>query len=134
MRSPSEREVFLGKPKISEKTAKLAENKRRKLLGNRGNASLVEILLIPKNNEAALVQKRKQLEEKEVEGCTFAPKTLNYHSTVQRETHGDKCLDLYASKPKGWAREKGLKTRDDYEYDKHKEELTFRPMINDASY
>jgi len=49
------------KPQISEKSAKLAEAKRKKLLGDRENVSLVEILLIPKHNEADLESKRKQL-------------------------------------------------------------------------
>lgn len=43
--------------------------------------------------------------QKEVEGCTFAPKTLKYHHGVKvnnHGTHGDKCKDLYSLKSKGW--------------------------------
>jgi hypothetical protein len=61
------------KPQISDKTSKLADNKRKRLLGDRPNASLVEILLIPKHNEQELEEKRKQLKDREVEGCTFKP-------------------------------------------------------------
>lgn len=37
------------KPTISEKTARLAENARKKLVGDKKNVTLVEILLHPKN-------------------------------------------------------------------------------------
>jgi hypothetical protein len=49
------------KPQISDKSAKLAEKKRKKLLGDRENVSLVEILLIPKHNNKELEEKRKHL-------------------------------------------------------------------------
>ena len=48
------------------------------MLGDRASANLVEILLIPKHNEAYLEEKRKQIYDKEVEGCTFAPKTIDF--------------------------------------------------------
>lgn len=50
------------------------------MLGERENVSLVEILLIPKHNEEELEIKRKHKYEKELEDCTFAPKTLDYQS------------------------------------------------------
>jgi len=68
------------KPVISEKTNRLAQKKRKDLHGE--NVSLVEILLIPKHNEQNLEEKRKQLQDREVEGCTFAPKTLNYKNST----------------------------------------------------
>jgi len=49
------------------------------------------------------------LDQREVEDCTFAPKTLNYKGNkvkVMGVTHGDKCIDLYSMKPKGWFVEK----------------------------
>jgi len=46
------------------------------------------------------------------------------------ESHGDKCLDLYARKQKGWFAEKQEKTAEDYEFEKVKEECTFAPKIN----
>lgn len=124
------------KPYISNKSAQLAENKRRKMLGERAhNANLVEILLIPKHNEAYLEEQRKALHDKEVDGCTFAPKTIDYSSTSgqQRETHGDRCLDLYSSKPKGWFKDKETKTMADFEFEKGQEDCLFRPKINDPS-
>jgi hypothetical protein len=119
---------------VSEKSAKLAENKRKKLLGDRQGASLVEILLIPKHNESKLDEQRKQQKDKEVEGCTFTPQTLKYQGSAQQQTSGDRCLDLYMSKPNGWVKEKGLKTRDDHDYERHKDELTFKPQIKGDAY
>jgi hypothetical protein len=67
------------KPQISDKTNKLAENRRKKMLGEGNeNVSLVQILLIPKHNEEQMEARRKELMEKEVDGCTFKPKTLDY--------------------------------------------------------
>src|SRR4051812_2470022 len=96
----------------------MAENKRKKMLGDREGASLVEILLIPKHNEEYLEEKRKAMKEREVEGCTFAPKTLDYQTQQQRETHGDKCIDLFQSRPKGWFKDKEYKSSDLYEFEK----------------
>lgn len=59
--------------------------------------------------------------QKEVEGCTFAPKTLKYHHGVKvnnHGTHGDKCKDLYSLKSKGWFKQRGHKTSDDYEFER----------------
>lgn len=43
----------------------------------------------------------------------------------RQSTHGDKCLDLYSTKPKGWFKEKHYKTNDDYDFEKSKEDCTF---------
>jgi hypothetical protein len=40
-------------------------------------------------------------------------------------------MDLYATKHKGWFVEKSHKTKEDYEYERSKEDLTFNPQIND---
>jgi hypothetical protein len=44
---------------ISDKTSRLAENKRKKLLGDRPATNQVEIFLLPKHNEAELEEKRR---------------------------------------------------------------------------
>lgn len=122
------------RPEISQKTAKLASIKRAKLLEGKDASQVksVDIFLIPKVDQTKIEAKKKQLEDREVQDCTFAPKTLNYKgSTKNGVTHGDRCMDLYAKKPKGWFREKGEKTHDDYEYEKSKDELKFKPTIND---
>ena len=41
----------------------------------------MEILLIPKHNEQNLEDQRKQLKDREVDGCTFRPVTLDYQTT-----------------------------------------------------
>ena len=58
---------------------------------------------------------------------------MDYQTTGQRETHGDKCIDLYSSKPKGWFKEKAYKTAVDYDFEKSKDSCTFAPKINDPS-
>jgi len=61
---------------------------------------------------------------------------LNYKGSAHKSnaaTHGDRNLDLYSKKPKGWFKEKGQKTSEDYEIERGREELTFNPMINDPS-
>jgi len=53
-----------------------------------------------------------------MEGCTFSPETLNYKSNIHKSggvTHGDRNLDLYAKKPKGWFKDQKQKTTEDYE-------------------
>ena len=67
------------KPKISEKTAKLAAQKRAKMHGNQ-NITIVELLLTPAQNTEPLERIKQEKAEKEVEECTFKPKTLHYNS------------------------------------------------------
>ena len=38
-------------------------------------------------------------------------------------------MDLYSKKHKGWFVEKSHKTKEDYEYEKNKDELTFKPKM-----
>lgn len=115
------------KPQISMKTTKMAENARKKMMGDKKNVNLVEILLHPsKGKDEWIETQKKHIENKEVEGCTFRPQTLDYHTQGARQaTHGDKCLDLFSSRPKGWFVEKQVKTTDEQEYEKFKEECTF---------
>ncbi len=40
---------------------------------------------------------------------------------------------MYSKKPKGWFKERGQKTKEDYEIERGKEDLTFTPNINDPS-
>ena len=112
----------------------MAENKRKKLLGDNAgdNVSLVQILLIPKHNEEYMESKRKELKDREVDGCTFKPQTLDYQTSAQKQTSGDKCLDLNSLKPSGWIKDKVYKTSVDYEFERNKEDCTFKPQINDA--
>ena len=123
------------KPQISDKTSKLAENKRKKLLGDKPVTSQIEIFLLPKHNEAELEEKRKMLHERQVDGCTFKPKTLDYNSGTKQpeESAGNKNETLYATKPKGWFKDKEFKTTYDLEFEKSKDDCTFRPSINDPS-
>ena len=75
---------------------------------------------------------KKELNDKEVSECTFTPVTLDYHGhTKTKVTHGDKCKDLYSTKQKGWFKERGTKTAEDYEFERSKDEMTFNPQIND---
>ena len=124
------------KPDISEKTTMLADKKRKKLLGGKDTAqvSKVEIFLLPKVDESKIKLKKQQLEQKEMQGCTFSPETLNYKGSAQKSggvTHGDRNLDLYSKKPKGWFKDRKQKTKEDYEIERGGEDLTFAPVIND---
>ena len=49
-------------------------------------------------------------------------------------THGDKCIDLYSMKPKGWFVEKSQKTQEDYEFERSLQDLTFYPQINNPEH
>lgn len=118
------------KPKISEKTAKLAAQKRAKVHGKQ-NISIVELLLTPAQNQEPLEKIKNEKSEKEVEECTFKPKTLHYNSGAQ-PSHGDKCLDLYSRVPKGVYKDKRMLTKEEYEFERAKEELTFVPKINEG--
>ena len=104
------------------------------MFNGREGVSQVEIFLKPKHNEDYLEEQRKALKEREVDGCTFKPETLDYKGAGQRQsTHGDKNIDLYASKPKGWFKDKPIKSTDEVIFDACKEDCTFRPKINDGS-
>ena len=72
------------KPDISQKTAKLAEKKRQKLLGGIDTSQVerVDIFLIPKINQAKIEAKKRELEDREVEECTFTPSTLDYKGST----------------------------------------------------
>ena len=126
---------MLSKPQISNKTAKLAENHRRKLFGDKPITNSVEIFLQPKLNQAELEEKRKFLNEKQIEGCSFRPKTLDYNigSKQPEESAGNKNETLYMSKQKGWFKDKEFKSTQDLEFEKHREQCTFKPSINDPS-
>ena len=118
------------KPDISKKTSILAEKKRQKLLGgvDTSQVTKVDIFLIPKLDQAKIEAKKKQLEDKEFAQCTFAPKTLNYSGNDGgKVSHGDRCIDLYSTKNRGWFRERGEKTQEDYEFERSKQDLSFKP-------
>lgn len=101
------------------------------MLADKKNVTVVDILLMPKHNDQELEDKRKINTEKEVEGCTFKPQTLDYAGAGQKqqETHGDKCLDLYKTKPIGWFKEKKYKESVDYEFERQEKDCTFAPQI-----
>jgi hypothetical protein len=70
------------------------------------------------------------LEEKELQECHFKPVTLNYKGDKDATvTHGDKCKDLYSKKMPGWFAEKIEKTAEDYEFERSKDDLTFKPQV-----
>ena len=116
------------KPHISEKTAQLAQKKRQELLGG-ADVKQVDIFLMPKVDPAKLEAKKKELKDKEQEGCTFSPVTINYKGSDQKVTHGDRGKDLYSKKPVGWFKDRGSKTEADYEFERAEKELTFSPQI-----
>lgn len=68
------------KPEISEKTTKLAEKKRTKMLGgvDPSQVKKVDIFLIPKLDQSKIDAKKKELSDREVKDCTFAPVTNSY--------------------------------------------------------
>ena len=112
----------------------MAEKKRKKLLGDKDPTlvSKVEIFLIPKVSQAKIDAKKLELKEKEVSECTFAPKTLDYKglSKKQQITAGDRNIDLYSLKKKGWFKDRGQKTSEDYELERGKQDMTFNPITN----
>jgi hypothetical protein len=119
------------KPEISKKTAQLAIKSRQKLMGEKGEISLIEVLLLPgKGKDEWRKQELDKLSQKEVEGCSFRPQTLNYQSNNVQETHGDKCIDLFSKKPIGWFKDQNVKTSDDMEFEKVEKELKFKPQVN----
>lgn len=119
-------------PKISEKTAKYAQQKRQKMMAEKGgNVTLVEILLHPASKGKEWQEQQQKIKEsKQQEECTFKPQTINYQGGANKETSGDKCLDLYQSKPKGWTKDKTDQSSDDYQFAKEKDQYTFTPEIN----
>lgn len=59
---------------------------------------------------------------------------MNYKGGAHKSggvTHGDRNLDLYSKKHKGWFKERGQKTKEDYEVERGKDDMTFNPQIND---
>ena len=108
------RSEYKDRPEISEKTSLLADKKRKKLLGDKDPTlvSKVEIFLIPKINQAKIEAKMLEQKEKEVSECTFAPKTLDYKGLAKKQqvTAGDRNIDLYSLKKKGWFKDRGQKT------------------------
>jgi hypothetical protein len=109
------------KPKISDKTSSLAIKRRQKMLGDKPNATLVEILLIPKHDPKWIEDQKRINEEKANDGCSFRPKTLTYSGGAQRPVSngGDRNTNLYNSKTKGWIKDKVLKTASDCDFEKY---------------
>ena len=91
--------------------------------------------MLPKHNEAELEEKRKMLNERQFDGCTFRPQTINYNvgNKLPEESAGNKNETLYMTKSKGWFKDKELKTTHDLEFERHQLECTFKPTINDPS-
>lgn len=79
---------------ISEKTAKMADARRQKLMGGK-KAPLVEILLRPSpNNDEWRQQEIQKLEQAKLTECSFKPQTLDY--PLAHQGSGDKNMDLYS--------------------------------------
>lgn len=88
-------------------------------------------MLHPVNTDKQWKDNAKLLkEEKELEECTFKPKINKYEGnrSQSRLTKSvDKFTELYMkAKPR---REKRDKTREDFDFEKGKEECTFQPNI-----
>lgn len=73
------------------------------------------------------------MKDREVDGCTFKPKTLAYSGTGRTTSSGDKCIDLYSRKQKGWFKEKAQKSAQEYEFERNKQDCTFKPKVNDPN-
>jgi hypothetical protein len=71
------------------------------------------------------------LEAKELEECTFKPKILTtYDSNKSKGSAIDKCMELFMkAKP---LKEKRDKTKDDFDFEKAKDECTFQPNIESS--
>jgi hypothetical protein len=72
------------RPTISKETTEMALKSRQKLMGTNNNkeVSLIDIFLVPikRSDEEWRKRELEKLSNKEVEGCTFTPETINYRT------------------------------------------------------
>jgi len=96
---------------------------------------IVSLLLHPVNTDTQWKQHAKEiLDAKELEECTFQPKIITKYESSKISTlshqRSDKCTELYMrAKP---LKERKDKTRDDFDFEKGKDECTFHPNIGDS--
>ena len=120
-------------PMISDNTQNLALKYRQKIAENYegGKITVLDILTAQTNKQQWIEDTKKEIENKESEECTFHPMTNENMKVRDDETieiSGDKCNDLYQiSRVK--AKPKVDKSKDEYEYEKSKQECTFQPNI-----
>lgn len=86
-------------PLISARSKKIAEEARKKLLGENSSQDIVTQLY----EKEKVRSQQKQLLAQEIaqrslenDQSTFKPQTNHYSSGKQVVTHGDRCLDLYS--------------------------------------
>ena len=111
---------------------------------------MLDVLTAPKDKEQWRLRAKEVLEAEELKECSFAPQTTEYvaperespdpHAERRREEKkrmrspevvtGDRCFDLYQvarhKQRKQGDRGAGV-SKEEYEYEKNKEELRFRP-------
>lgn len=118
------------KPTLSAKTIEYAEKRRYKM--QTSDCDVVEQLY----RKNTMMQEKKKMRANDIkqaeeidEEATFRPKTLNYEGQAQ-PTHGDKCLDLYSKVKPGQYAKRNIQ-EPDAEFEKQKNDCSFKPIIND---
>ena len=92
-------------------------------------ASLIEMLSKPKLKDTAWSEEeQKKQREKEVEGCTFKPQTLQYLN-AQGIQDGDRCQHLYSKVQPGQYKDNKGRDGREQEYERAKDDCTFKPKI-----
>lgn len=122
------------KPKVSNKTSQIANQRRQKLFSDK-KVDVVSILLHP-NNVQGNIHRLHQIQQSKMEE---EERELTYHPMINAERNrellanqeeqsmGDRNLDLYF---KSKVHMKQDKPTEQYEYEKNAKELTFTPQIN----
>lgn len=119
-------------PLISARSKKIAEEARKKLLGENSSQDIVTQLY----EKEKVRSQQKQLLAQEIaqrslenDQSTFKPQTNHYSSGKQVVTHGDRCLDLYSRvKPGVYAAKNNVAT-DEAEFKKQEKECTHTPRL-----
>ena len=134
-----EEEKYSFKPNINKKSQKLyeeiiinlkeTEEKNDENNNNNNNhKEFIERLYNQNNKKLIQYEKmREELEKKELENCTFKPKTNNF-SSITKARGANRFNELFH---KGSQKEKSRKnkTQDEFEFEKYGSECTFRPNI-----
>jgi len=149
-------------PSINEVSRNIAQNYREKIL--EGTADLIQqnkvippkdgkithvdlLILSKKVVQEKIEKKAEQIKEKEVEGCTFKPVTIDYVAEGKTDSHlesstehprkanamppnslgKNRAFELYSlAKPRTMKKDKD---RNEIEYEKYCDECTFQPNI-----
>ena len=132
-------EEYSFKPNINKKSEKLYEDiiinlkdiDDKNLNDNNENINhkeFIERLYKQNNKKLAQYEKmREELEKKELENCTFKPKTNNF-SSITKARGANRFNELFH---KGSQKEKNRKnkTQEEFEFEKYGSECTFKPNI-----